>query len=122
MLLSILLLFVSCDMRGDMWGLYKTETDSSGNGKSIEFAYSKVFYTLDILQAEADEDNEESEAVIEGWYDKEGDSVVCTFSLTEDENTEVHVYTFTLDGDTLTLAGYTVDGEEMPFEAEEYKK
>lgn len=109
-------------MRGDMWGLYKTETDPSGNGKSIEFAYSKVFYTLDILAAEAEKDEEDSEAVIEGWYDKEGDTVVCTFSITEDEKTEEHIYTFTMSGDTLTLTGYTVDGEEMPFEKEEYKK
>jgi len=113
-------------MRGDLWGLYKTDLDVSGNGKSIEFAYSKVFYTLDLLAAKAEdesgEDEEKSEAVIEGWYDKDGDTVVCTFSITKDEETSEHVYTFTLDGEVLTLTGYTVDGEEIPFEKEEYKK
>lgn len=113
------MLLCACDARDAVWGTYSTE---DGN-KSVEFAYSKVFYTLDAEAAAEAEEDEESEALIEGWYELSGDEAVCTFTLKgEDDKSEKHVYTFALDGDTLTLTGYTVDGEDAPFESEEYKK
>ena len=111
-------LFCSCDARGELWGSYVSEDGNS----TVEFAYSKVFYTLDVARAQAEEDDEDSEAVIEGWYDVDGEEVVCTFRLTRDDATEKHIYTFRVEGDSLTLSGYTVDGEDVPFESEVYKK
>ena len=117
LLLCVIALFCSCDS-GELWGSYLSEDENS----SVEFAYSKVFYTLDIAKAQAEADDEDSEAVIEGWYETEGDSVVCTFRITRGDKTEKHVYTFDIDGDSLTLAGYTVDGEDKPYESEVFKK
>lgn len=109
----------ACDARDEVWGTYATD---DGN-KSVEFAYSKVFYTLDAEAAAEAEEDEESEALIEGWYELSDGEVVCTFTLEgEDGETEKHIYTFAIDGDTLTLTCYTVDGDDMPFKSEEYKK
>lgn len=119
LLLGIVLLLCSCDSRDEVWGTYVSED----GGKSVEFAYSKVFYTLDVEAAKAEAEDEESEALIEGWYEIEGDRVECTFKPeAEDGKSEKHVYTFSKEDDTLTLIGYTVDGEDKPFEKEEYKK
>ena len=122
--MCIALLLCACDTRDKVWGVYSTEKGGDGNFKRVEFAYSKVFYTLDALAAEAESDDPdgENEAVIEGWYEIEGDEIVCTFSLTEDSEVREHVYLFVKEGDTLTLTGYTVDGEEAEFVKEEYKR
>lgn len=115
----MILLLCACDARDEVWGTYATE---DGN-KSVEFAYSKVFYTLDARAAAEAEEDGENEALIEGWYELDGDNAVCSFTLEgEDGKTEEHVYTFAIDADTLTLTGYTVDGEDRPFESEEYRK
>ena len=118
LLLITIIILCACDTRDEVFGTYKTD---DGN-KGVEFAYSKVFYTLDKKAAELAKEGEETEALIEGWYSVEGDNVICTFNLTEDGNTQKHVYTFLLQGDVLTLRSYTLDGTEMPIEREEYKK
>ncbi len=119
LLLCIILLACGCDTRDEVWGTYVSED----GGKSVEFAYTKVFYALDTEAAAEAAEDEESEALIEGWFETDGDEIVCSFRLEgEDGKSEKHVYTFEAAEDVLTLTGYTVDGEDKPFEREEYKK
>lgn len=117
MLLVLVLALGLCSCAEDgVWGLYTTQKDESGNYKSIECAYSKVFYTSDALAAQAQSEEEENSALYEGWYSLEGDTLTCTFNIGKGEETVKAVYTFLYDksADTLTLTSHTEDGEDIP--------
>lgn len=115
LLLVLALGLCSCAEDG-VWGLYTTEKDADGNYKSIECAYSKVFYTSDALAAQAQSDEEENSALFEGWYTLDGDTLTCIFSISEGEETVKAVYTFLYDkdADSLTLTSHTEDGVDVP--------
>ncbi len=104
-LLGAVCLLTACGRGDGVWGIYRTAPDDTGNYKSVEFAYSKTFYTDDALAAAAERDSDsENDALLEGWYTVSGDEVRCVYTVKDGDQTDRPEYVFRYDraSDTLT--------------------
>ncbi len=106
-------LLCACQKSDEPWGTYRTARSADGNYKSVEFAYSKTFYTADAFAAEQQSDEERNDARLEGWYTLEGDQVKCTYTITDEEKTAKleYVFRYQREQDQLVLISVNRDGK-----------
>ncbi len=83
-LICALLTLCACSSSRSVWGKYTTEGIGTDARSSVEFAYSKTFYIPDIAVWESEKDEKESNALLEGWYETDGDRVKCTYTDSSD--------------------------------------
>ena len=104
-LICALLTLCACSSSRSVWGKYTAEGNGTYARSSVEFAYSKTFYIPDIDAWESEKDENENDALLEGWYETDGDRVVCTYTDTSETDDDIKKITlvFTYDSENNRL-------------------